>query len=371
MILHDASAAATRPAPGTLPPHVGDRAHEALRARSAGRRWRPPAESGGARPSTCRRRCSWRRRRRRRRSRGRRRARPPCRAAAGGCGARACRRPCTAAARAAGDAEELVRAELDPPHLVHHRVLVRDLCERARGVAERDRRVAHDHDVRAVDERHVLSVCGEVVEEERGAGLDLGFGELGHGARGGGGVGGRALGVFTSATPVRFSVCRLFTPRQLPFILLLSLSSAAASEKPITPALWPPGPLHGKSARMLRHLQIQAQVHGQTSGKVGAARRPLRQRVITRPAPSTTTDDCSCQGQTLPVGKCVFQGSICAMFNTSDDVAAGKLSYKARNLNQTAAAAAWCNTTNPRWRARRRRRRCSPSARSSRSPAPT
>ena len=76
-----------------------------------------------------------------------------------------------------GDAEELVRAELDPPHLVHHRVLVRDLCERARGVAERDRRVA-DHDVRAVDERHVLSVRGEVVEEERGAGLDLGFGEL-------------------------------------------------------------------------------------------------------------------------------------------------------------------------------------------------
>ena len=80
---------------------------------------------------------------------------------------------------------------------------------------------------------------------------------------------------------------------------------------------------------MLRHLQIQAQVQyeatatDQTSGKVGgslgdhydsasgAGGHAVYDLFNNKLTSTLTTDDCSCQGQTLPVGKCVFKGSIC------------------------------------------------------------
>ena len=148
--------------------------------------------------------------------------------------------------------------------------------------------------------------------------------------------------------------------------MLLSLAavvSSPASEKPITvplaghqickDATQTSGPctvkVHGCSGIYKFKLKYEATATDQTSGKVGgslgdhydsasgAGGHAVYDLFNNKLTSTLTTDDCSCQGQTLPVGKCVFKGSICAMFNTSDDVAAGALSYKAFawDLNQT------------------------------------
>ena len=61
------------------------------------------------------------------------------------------------------------------------------------------------------------------------------------------------------------------------------------------------------------------------------------------------------------------------MFNTSDDVAAGALSYKAFawDLNQTNCSGSVVKYDKPEVAGEAAARRCSPSALSSRSPAPT
>ena len=122
--------------------------------------------------------------------------------------------------------------------------------------------------------------------------------------------------------------------------MLLSLAAivgSPASEKPITVPLYghqvckdatqTSGPctvkVHGCSGIYKFKLKYEATATDQTSGKVGgslgdyydsasgAGEHAIYDLFNNKLTSTLTTDDCSCQGQTLPVGKCVFKGSIC------------------------------------------------------------